>query len=79
MPKINRLYAYIAVDDPSDPTDEGVAAFLGAGGMMMPLIAADEARMLSLRSHAQQIATTFGRPLRLVVFETRRELGRVDP
>ncbi len=77
MPKITELYCYIAED--AGPEDEGVAAFLGPGGMWMPMVGADKVRMEALRPMALTIATQLGKPLRLVRFTRREELELVKP
>lgn len=75
MPKIERVWAYV-VDDPTpdDPEDQSIPAFMDpATGFWMPLVGADIARVDSLREIAQGLATSTGKPLRLMKFD-RAEL-----
>lgn len=74
MPLINSLWAFLSVD-PADG-NEGVCAAT-IGNTLMPLIAADEARLASLRSHAEKIAKRSGRKIKLVKFTTREEVEEV--
>jgi hypothetical protein len=66
--KIERLYAWTA-EDPDDNGGEGViGGEVGPGGMMVPLIGADKARMESYRPIAQMTADALGVTVRLKVF-----------
>ncbi len=75
MPEIDVIYAYIAEEYPGE---EGITAFMGPMGWM-PMIGADEARVLSLRDMAQETANSSGRPVKLVRFETRTEVDVIMP
>lgn len=78
MPKIEKIYAFIAEDN--GPDDEGITAFLGpGGGMWMPMVAADLARVISLRPLAQDIARRSGKPVHLLEFSIRTELEVIQP
>ncbi|MBA7666661.1 hypothetical protein ES703_74742 [subsurface metagenome] len=70
MPRIERIFAFIAEENPQD---EGVVA-MKIGPNWMPLVGADMARIESLRPIAQDIAKATGKTIKLIVFETRKEL-----
>ena len=70
------LYAYLAED--AGPDDEGIAAH-SAGRWMMPLVGADADRISSLRPAAEGVARLLGRPVRLVRFTGREDLGVIMP
>ena len=74
MPQISELFAFIAED--SGPDDEGVTAFL-SGGTWLPMIAADRARVDSLRPMAEAIAKSTGQKIHLVRFSTREVLEEI--
>lgn len=76
MPKIEELYAYIA-HEPGDPDDEGITAFK-SNGTWMPMVGADEARMRSLKGHAQKIADTTGHTITLVKFSVKTVLETIQ-
>lgn len=83
MPKIEKLYAYIA-HEKKDPDDEGVTAFLMPamgfkGEQWMPMVGADEARMKSLKQKAQEIANTTGQKIALAEFSVRTDLETIEP
>lgn len=73
--RIDTVHVFVVVD--RDGT-EGIPA-IRAGDTMMPLIAADAARLDSLRPLAQQIATTMGVPVKLVRFSAREEVEEIRP
>lgn len=75
------MYAYIS-HEKGDPDDEGVTAFLSGPTLMrqwMPMVGADEKRMVSLRPMAQGIANTTGQKVTLVKFSVRTDLETIDP
>lgn len=73
---IETLSAYIAVDD----SGEGIAAFQDvARGVWMPMVAADQARIDSLRPMAQTIAKMSGRRVVLARFSTREDIDIITP
>ncbi len=83
MPKIEEMYAYIAHEE-GDPDDEGVCAFkVPAMGFekeqWMPMVGADEERMMSLKLTAQGIANITGQKITLVKFSVRTELETIIP
>lgn len=69
--RIQTLSAFIAVD-PKDG-DEGVVA-AHIDGVWYPLTCADQARIDSLRPHAQDIARATGITIKLVEFSVRRDV-----
>lgn len=70
MPRIERIFAFIAEENPQD---EGIVA-MKIGTAWMPLVGADMARIESLRPLAEDIAKASGKTVKLIVFETRKEL-----
>lgn len=77
MPRIEELFAYIA-HEKDDPDDEGITAFKG-GGTWMPMVGADEARMISLKKKAQEIANITRQKITLVKFSTKTVLETIEP
>lgn len=78
MPKIEEIFAYIAVDN--EPEDEGVvAAAIGPMGIMMPLIGANVARVDSIREMARKIANDSGKTIRLCKFSVREIVEVIEP
>ncbi len=77
MPKIiEELFAFVIVEPNGD---EAVPAVLGPTGMWLPLMAADAARVDSLRVFAQRAATEFGRPVTLARFHLRHDVEVLTP
>lgn len=75
--RIDQLWAFVSVD-PNDST-EGVCAFRQPDGTMLPLVAADEARLVLLRPIAQNIARLSGMKLKLIRLTTREDLEDIEP
>jgi hypothetical protein len=75
LERIEHVWAFLSVDDGG----EGVCAAPMGGLGMVPLIAADEARLESLKPIAAHIAKMFGKPVRLVKFTTREEVEVFEP
>lgn len=71
---IDSVWMALSVDD--DGT-EGVCAVL-VGGMMMPLLAADEARLPFIIREASQIAAAQQRLVRIVKLTSREEVQTID-
>lgn len=72
MPIIEKLWAYVATEEDGG---EGVCAFYNEkSDMWMPMIGADEERMLSLKSVAKKIADNTNTPVTLVEFSVRKDL-----
>lgn len=58
--RIDRMFAYVALDD----TGEGVVGLpVGPGGVPMPLVGADAARMLSYRKAIFMLLRPNGKPI----------------
>jgi hypothetical protein len=74
MPRIDAIWAFLSID-PEDGNEGVLAGPLLGPGSVVPLIAADEARLKSLTPTAEQIARISGRVVRLVKF-TNREVVR---
>lgn len=70
--RIEQMYAFVMLD-PTDNT-EGIPAFQGPGGMVMPLVGADMKRVDQLRPIAEAMATEAGTTITLCRFEIRTEL-----
>ena len=68
--RIERLWAFLSVDEGG----EGVCAAPMGGLGAVPLIAADEARIKSIRPLAQKIVKLFGKPVRLAKFGCREDV-----
>ena len=78
-PRIDVMYAYIA-HGKGDPNDEGVTAFfVPAFKGWLPMVGADEARMKSLMSQAQEIANTTKQKITLAKFSVRTDLETIEP
>lgn len=74
--RIEALWAYVAV---ADDDDEGVIAFLARDGSWMPMVAADPARLESLRPIAEEMARAPGAgTIKLVKFTTREEIRTLE-
>lgn len=74
--RIDEVYLFVSVDE----TGEGVcAAPLLGPGSIVPLTAADEARMQSLLPWARHVARTSGKTVRLLKMSTRVEVMELRP
>lgn len=73
--KIREIHAYICTDE--DGT-EGVAA-KEMGGTLVPLLAADAARLNDLQSHAEEVATQTNTEVTLAKFSVRTDLETIKP
>lgn len=69
---IEKMFAFVANDGKSE-------GLVGAqfGATLMPLVAADEDRVESLKDVARHISETTGQTITLVEFSTRRVIGVV--
>ena len=70
MPRIDAIWAFLSVD-PDDGNEGVCSAQLLGPGSMVPLIAADEARLRSITPIAEDIARVTGQIVRLVKFTNR--------
>ncbi len=75
MPKITQIYAFVAED--SGPDDEGITA-MPVGHFWMPMVGADMARVNSLRKIAAGIARRTKKPVKILRFSHREELGVIQ-
>jgi hypothetical protein len=74
---IDDLWLFVSIDDKGN---EGVcAAPLAGPGSLVPLVAADEARLKSLLPVARQIARGSGKTVKLIKFSTRSEIMAIAP
>lgn len=75
--RIAQIWAFVSIDDEGN---EGVcAAQLMGAGSCVPLIAADEARLESLRPIAAQIAKLTNKTIKLVKFYRREDVETIAP
>lgn len=74
--RIEQMYAFVMLD-PADNT-EGIPAFQGPDGMMMPMVGADMERVEQLRPIAEQMARVSGGKVTLCRFEVRTELEVIE-
>lgn len=79
MPRITEMYAFVAIDDLDDPTDEGICAFKGDDGSWNPMVGADMHRVESYRDLAQVIANVTGQEIKILRFVVREEIGTITP
>ena len=75
MPKILRLYAYLAEEGPDD---EGVVS-MKVGDTWVPMRGADMKRMEALRDIAQGISTATGKKIILTKFQARTDHEVIRP
>jgi len=74
--RIDEIYLFVSVDE----TGEGVCAGpLFGPSTLVPLIAADQARLTSLIPIARQIARASNKTIKLIRFTARAELMRIGP
>lgn len=74
--RITEMFAYVVIDD--DGT-EGVPAFPGPNGLVLPMMGADTARAAALRPIAERMARELHKPLTLLRFTLREEVEVVQP
>jgi hypothetical protein len=75
LERIEHIWAFIS----SDRTGEGICGAPYGGLSVVPMIAADEARVESLKPMAQHIAKMYGIQIKLVKFTTREEIEVIKP
>ncbi len=73
--RINEVFVFVATDEHGD---EGIPAFQSSAGMWMPLVAADRARVDSLRPMAKEIAKMTGSSIKLIRMSTREDLEDIS-
>jgi hypothetical protein len=74
--RLSTLTAFVAVD-PADDSEGIVAANIG--GMQMPLIGADDERVMQLRPYAEAAVRLSGQPVKLVRFTVREDIDTITP
>ena len=74
--RIDEMYAFVMVD-PEDDT-EGVIGFRSPQGWM-PMVGADLKRVESLKQVAQEMSDELGRPVTVLRFTVREEIGTITP
>lgn len=72
--RIDEVFLFVA----DEGTGEGVVAFQTPDGKWMPLVAADSARLASLRPLALAISAKTGQPIKLLRFTTRTQVEVLD-
>lgn len=75
LPRIKSLWAFVSIDNDGD---EGVCAAM-LGDIAVPLIAADEKRLKSLRPLAEEIAARTSKKIVLARFTERVDEEVIDP
>ncbi len=76
MPKIEVMYAFVAVE--KEPDDEGVAA-VRFGDVWMPLVGADMARVEALKPLAQKLVNLTGKKITIIKFTNRETIETFTP
>lgn len=74
--RIEALWAYLSVDEGGE---ELVSAPMREGLLSVPLIAADKARLVGLKSFAISVVRALGKPVRLVKFWDRQDIEIIRP
>jgi hypothetical protein len=72
--RIDNIWAFIS----SDESGEGVVAMFTQDIGWVPMIAADEARMISIKPIAQAIAKDQQKKIKLIRLTTREEVEEYD-
>ena len=75
--RIDAIWAFVSVDE--DGNEGVIAASLPGLPGLTPLIAADERRLASIRTIAQMVVDTFGKPARLIKMTSREVLETIEP
>jgi hypothetical protein len=76
LPKIEHIWAFVSFDE-RDQSEGVIGAMMN--GTMMPLIAADENRLKSLRPYALKVAVMHGITIKLIKFSSREEMETIAP
>lgn len=74
--KITEIWAFCAVGPDGD---EGLPAFNAPGGLVMPMVCADKARLENLRPLAEALADKKGITIRLKRFTTMTVEEVIEP
>lgn len=72
MPKIERLFAFVAEDN--GPDDEGIMGMKMPDGSWLPFVGADQARIESLLPMAQMISKIAEKPFHILEFSVRKDV-----
>jgi len=73
--EVTEVYAFLAVDGEGG---EGVPA-AQLGDMLMPLVAADQARLADLRPIARKLASAYGMTITVARFTQREDIETILP
>ena len=73
--RINHIWAFLSLDEGGEGVVAGPLGPLG----VVPYIAADEARLVSLRPLAREIARRFEKVVLLAKFGSREDVERIEP
>lgn len=73
LEKIEEVYCFVSVDEGG----EGVVGH-NFGGVMMPFVCADKARMEQLKPIAKEMAQMTGRKIKLIKLTHREELEDIS-
>jgi len=81
--RIDAVYLFISTDDQGEglcaaPIPDGLGPMPGGVGLM-PLVAADPARLSALKPIAQQLSNLTGKTIRLIKLSRRDELDLITP
>lgn len=78
LTRIEEVLAFVALD-PQDNT-EGFPAFADrSSGMYVPMVAADQARLESMRPIAEKLAIAQGVPITVVKYSLRTDIEELRP
>lgn len=73
--RITTIHAFTAIGEDGD---EGIPAIL-LDGTWMPMVCADQARLESMRPHAEAVAKSTGKAVKLVRFSVRSDIETIAP
>lgn len=74
---IEKFRAFVSVDENGD---EGLCAYFNREqGQWLPLIAADEKRFESIEALARIVAKQSGRPVHVIEYSARKQIGVIQP
>jgi hypothetical protein len=76
LPRIGSIWAVLSVDEGGEGL---VAAPLAPGMLSVPLIAADETRLTQITQIARMMSRVSKKPMRVVKFTTREDIGEIEP
>lgn len=74
--RIDSVWMVISVD-PEDNTEGVCAAPMGPGGMLVPLIAADERRLEDIKAWAKRLRD-MGQTVKMIRLTSREEVNLLD-